>query len=624
MENYIVSARKYRPMTFDTVVGQHALTQTLKNAIHTGRLAHAYLFCGPRGVGKTTCARIFAKTINCLTPTATGDACNECESCRAFNEQRSYNIHELDAASNNSVDDIRELIAQVQIPPQIGRYKVFIVDEVHMLSTAAFNAFLKTLEEPPQHAIFILATTEKHKILPTILSRCQIYDFSRITLQDTVDHLKRVAQNEGIQADEKALGLIARKADGGMRDALSMFDQIVNFSDGRVTYQAVIDNLNVLDYEYYFRTLDALLRQDVSAALLVLNEVISNGFDAQLFVGGLASHLRDVMVSRDAATIALMDAPADVASRYRQQAERTPLPFLYRALELCSECDQAYRTSRNKRLLVEILLIRLAQLLMPQAQPQPQQAMPQPQPQQAQPQPQQAMPQAQPQPYQQPAPQPYQGQPAAQPYQGQPYQGQQHPQQGYPRQNSQVSQAPNNPGPQSNQSPQNPQSYPGSQSKPRPQSGKAPLPGLKNISIRRTPTTDNAEAQQLQEMHLSEARPIDPEQLAELWNAYAATIPEETILVNTIRMAPPSMVSPTQFEVVVSTPDQKSRLEAHAIEIYNFLRPRLHNGQLTMSVRLTDATAPTRAYSPREKYQQMVSSNPDLTLLRDAFGLDLA
>ena len=302
MENYIVSARKYRPATFDTVVGQRALTTTLKNAIANQKLAHAYLFCGPRGVGKTTCARIFAKTINCLHPTADGEACNECESCRAFNEQRSYNIHELDAASNNSVEDIRSLIEQVRIPPQIGKYKVYIIDEVHMLSQAAFNAFLKTLEEPPHHAIFILATTEKHKILPTILSRCQIYDFNRISVNDTVEHLENVARKEHIEAEPEALNVIAQKADGGMRDALSIFDQVVSFTNGHITYQSVIENLNVLDYEYYFKLTDAFLENRVSDCLLTFNEVLKKGFDGNHFITGLTSHFRDLLVSRDAET----------------------------------------------------------------------------------------------------------------------------------------------------------------------------------------------------------------------------------------------------------------------------------------------------------------------------------
>ena len=321
MENYIVSARKYRPATFDTVVGQRALTTTLKNAIANQKLAHAYLFCGPRGVGKTTCARIFAKTINCLHPTADGEACNECESCRAFNEQRSYNIHELDAASNNSVEDIRSLIEQVRIPPQIGKYKVYIIDEVHMLSQAAFNAFLKTLEEPPHHAIFILATTEKHKILPTILSRCQIYDFNRISVNDTVEHLENVARKEHIEAEPEALNVIAQKADGGMRDALSIFDQVVSFTNGHITYQSVIENLNVLDYEYYFKLTDAFLENRVSDCLLTFNEVLKKGFDGNHFITGLTSHFRDLLVSRDAETLQLLEVGASIRDRYQAQAQ---------------------------------------------------------------------------------------------------------------------------------------------------------------------------------------------------------------------------------------------------------------------------------------------------------------
>ena len=365
MENYIVSARKYRPSTFRSVVGQRALTTTLKNAISTGKLAHAYLFCGPRGVGKTTCARIFAKTINCLHPTPDGEACNECESCRAFNEQRSYNIHELDAASNNSVDDIRQLVEQVRIPPQIGRYKVYIIDEVHMLSAAAFNAFLKTLEEPPHHAIFILATTEKHKILPTILSRCQIYDFNRISVEDTVEHLTYVASQEGITAEPEALNIIALKADGGMRDALSIFDQVVSFTGGHITYQSTIENLNVLDYDYYFRLTDCFLANDVTGALLLFNDVLNKGFEGSHFITGLALHLRDLLVSRDEATLSLLEVGASIRERYQAQAVRCPLPFLYQAMKLCNDCDLNYRNSKNKRLLVELTLIQVAQLIQP-------------------------------------------------------------------------------------------------------------------------------------------------------------------------------------------------------------------------------------------------------------------
>lgn len=361
MNHYIVSARKYRPTTFDSVVGQSTLTTTLKNAIAQGKLAHAYLFCGPRGVGKTTCARIFAKTINCLNPTPKGEACNACESCVAFNEQRSYNIHELDAASNNSVEDIRGLIEQVQIPPQVGRYKVFIIDEVHMLSTAAFNAFLKTLEEPPAHAIFVLATTEKHKILPTILSRCQIYDFARITVADTVAHLANVAQKEGITYEPEALHVIAEKADGGMRDALSIFDQVTSYCEGNITYAKVIEDLNVLDYDTYFAMTDALLKPNIPEAMVQLNNVLTKGFEANYFVGGLASHLRNLLMCRDEQTLPLLDVSEQVRTRYHEQAKRCEPKWLYRALKLCNNCDMHYATARNKRLLVEITLIEVAQ-----------------------------------------------------------------------------------------------------------------------------------------------------------------------------------------------------------------------------------------------------------------------
>lgn len=363
MSQYIVSARKYRPATFDSVVGQHSLTTTLKNAIATGRLAHAYLFCGPRGVGKTTCARIFAKTINCQHLTPQGEACNECESCRAFNEQRSLNIHELDAASNNGVGEIRQLVDQVRVPPQIGKYKVFIIDEVHMLSPAAFNAFLKTLEEPPAHAVFILATTEKHKILPTILSRCQIYDFNRMGTADIVNHLAYVAEQEGIKADAEALNIIAQKADGGMRDALSIFDQAVSYAGNKeITYQQVIQDLNVLDYEYYFRLTDDALNGKVSDMLLVFDDILHKGFDAPHFITGLSNHFRNLLVARDETTCKLLEASPAVCDRYRMQAGACPPRFVERAMKLCNDCDLNYRVSYNKRFLIELTLIRIAQL----------------------------------------------------------------------------------------------------------------------------------------------------------------------------------------------------------------------------------------------------------------------
>ena len=362
---YIVSARKYRPLSFDTVVGQAALTTTLKNAVKSGKLAHAYLFCGPRGVGKTTCARIFAKAINCQHPTAEGEACNECESCQSFNEQRSLNIFELDAASNNSVEHIKTLMEQTRIPPQLGRYKVFIIDEVHMLSTAAFNAFLKTLEEPPAHVIFILATTEKHKILPTILSRCQIYDFERMTIRNTIDHLKHVAEQEGITYEEQALAVIAEKADGGMRDALSIFDQAASFCQGNITYEKVIEDLNVLDSENYFKIIDLAIDNKVSDIMVLLNGVINKGFDGGLLIQGLAKHVRNVLMARDPQTLPLLEVSDQMRARYEEQAKKCQIPFLYDALKLMNQCDINYRQSSNKRLLVELTLIEIAQITQP-------------------------------------------------------------------------------------------------------------------------------------------------------------------------------------------------------------------------------------------------------------------
>ena len=368
MEEYIVSARKYRPMTFDSVVGQSALTTTLKNAVKSGKLAHAYLFCGPRGVGKTTCARIFAKAINCEHPREDGEACNTCESCQAFNEQRSYNIFELDAASNNGVDQIKTLMEQTRIPPQVGKYKVFIIDEVHMLSAAAFNAFLKTLEEPPSHVIFILATTEKHKILPTILSRCQIYDFERMTVPNTIAHLKMVAEKEGIQYEEQALAVIAEKADGGMRDALSIFDQAASFCQGDITYQKVIEDLNVLDSDNYFKLVDLALENKVSQMMLLLDNILGKGFDGGNMIQGLAQHVRNVMMAKDTQTLPLLETSEEQKAKYVEQAKKAPTPFLYKALQLMNNCDVQYRQSSNKRLLVELTLIQIGQITQPEDQ----------------------------------------------------------------------------------------------------------------------------------------------------------------------------------------------------------------------------------------------------------------
>ena len=359
MENFIVSARKYRPSTFKSVVGQASITTTLKNAIKNNHLAQAYLFCGPRGVGKTTCARIFAKTINCINLDENVEPCNECESCKSFSQNRSYNIHELDAASNNSVEDIRNLIEQVRIPPQVGKYSIYIIDEVHMLSSQAFNAFLKTLEEPPAHAIFILATTEKHKIIPTILSRCQIFDFNRIKVDDTVEYLEYIAKNENITYEVDAFNIIAQKADGAMRDALSIFDQVVSFSGNNITYQNIIDNLNVLDYDYYFKITDSFLKNNISENLLLFNEIIDKGFDAHHFINGLSEHFRNLLVCRDEITLQLLEVGANIRGRYKEQTQSCNPEFLFNALEISNKCDVSYRLSKNKRLHVELALIEL-------------------------------------------------------------------------------------------------------------------------------------------------------------------------------------------------------------------------------------------------------------------------
>jgi DNA polymerase III subunit gamma/tau len=362
MDNFVVSARKYRPSSFNSVIGQDSLTTTLKNAIQRKQLAQAYLFCGPRGVGKTTCARIFAKTINCLNPTSELEACNECESCLAFSAQRSFNIHELDAASNNSVEGIRKLIDQVRIPPQIGKYSVYIIDEVHMLSQSAFNAFLKTLEEPPMHAIFILATTEKHKILPTILSRCQIYDFNRIKVQDTVKYLEFIAKAENVSYELEALSIIAQKADGAMRDALSIFDQVVSYSNNNITYQKVIENLNVLDFQYYFTLTENFLKADYPSALRIFDELLTKGFDSQLFISGISDHLRNLLVCKDPQTAKILEVGAGIAERYVKFATECEAEFLIKALDIVNQSDVSFRYTSNQRLHVELMLIRLCGL----------------------------------------------------------------------------------------------------------------------------------------------------------------------------------------------------------------------------------------------------------------------
>lgn len=594
MENYIVSARKYRPTTFDSVVGQRALTTTLKNAIASGKLAHAYLFCGPRGVGKTTCARIFAKTINCLNPTSEGEACNQCESCQAFNEQRSYNIHELDAASNNSVDDIRTLIDQVRIPPQIGKYKVYIIDEVHMLSQAAFNAFLKTLEEPPHHAIFILATTEKHKILPTILSRCQIYDFNRIGVNDTVAHLQYVAQKENIQAEPEALNVIAQKADGGMRDALSIFDQVTSFTDGHITYQGVIENLNVLDYEYYFKLTDNFLTNKISDCMLLLNEILQKGFDGHHFITGLASHFRDLLVSKDEATLPLLEVGESIRRRYQEQAQKCDVKFLYRAMKIVNDCDLNYRTSKNKRLLVELTLIQCGQLTLPDADD---------------------------------------------------LVGGRSPKRILKPLFKQLANATN-----SNATP--PQSQTGevaakaTTNELNMGTRKSPLPEMKEekrkipvmkvgaigMSIRNTAQNkEKKQAEEQQQVIKSTVQTVyedymfNENDLAYYWRDFANNkLPvEEKANASRMMNIMPKLLNDKDFEIVVDNEMVEKYMQQLLPDIQNYLREQLHNRKITMSIRVSAQHETVRAYSQSERLVLMSQRNPKLLKLKEIFGLEL-
>ena len=581
MDNYIVSARKYRPSTFRSVVGQKSLTTTLKNAIQSNKLAHAYLFCGPRGVGKTSCARIFAKTINCLNPTADGEACNACESCRAFNEQRSYNIHELDAASNNSVDDIRTLIDQVRIPPPIGKYKVFIIDEVHMLTTAAFNAFLKTLEEPPHHALFILATTEKHKVLPTILSRCQIYDFSRISIADMVEHLQYVSSQEGVTAEPEALNVIAQKADGGMRDALSIFDQVVSFTNGNITYQAVIDNLNVLDYEYYFRLTDAILSGNVRASLLILNEILGKGFDGQNIITGLAGHFRDLLVCRDESTLVLFEVGASIRERYKEMAKHCPDQLLFKAIELANTCDLNYRASRNKRLLLELTLIQLCQLTQVAVDDKKKALI-----------------------------EPIAGtNPSSQAVNsGQPQQ---------PPQAPSVTAAAGAPQVMSTHMPS---------SVPAPPPSTAPNPARKTarpMGISMKEIGVEKPIQQATTNVKEVVTPFDNDSLVREWDNYAATIDKKVYLKNTMINCKPTLQENYYFEVAVHNPGQQEELINNAIHILPFLRQHLNNSRIQMRVRIVEGNEKHLAYTSTEKLELLMKINPTLGRLRDEFNLTL-
>ena len=570
MENYIVSARKYRPTTFESVVGQQALTQTLRNAIRSNRLAHAYLFCGPRGVGKTTCARIFAKTINCLTPTADHEACNQCESCTAFNEQRSFNIHELDAASNNSVDDIRSLIDQVRIPPQIGKYSVYIIDEVHMLSQGAFNALLKTLEEPPSYAIFILATTEKHKILPTILSRCQVYDFTRITVADTIHHLQYVAKEEGITVGEEALNVVAQKADGGMRDALSIFDQLVAFCGKNISYEQAIEVLNVLNSDYYFRMIDAALQGAVGDALLLLNEVLQKGFDAGHFITGLAQHLRDVLVSKDAATAQLLETSDAIRQHYQQQATRCNARWIFNALDIMNTCDIHFRTAKNKRLTVELALVKLCRLVeVPEVQTVVTPVKP--------------VAQSTPQPATKPAPQ------VAPKSEPQP----------------QVSQ------------PQVP--------KAKPASLPISMPSIPSISIKQSssPSAQPVVNETTPQAKEQRNTPFTVDQLIDAWAGLSNYFPGEERLNAMLTTLVPELVSPEICRITVANPWQKQEFGKFGKRVMDIVRDRLKNDNLRLQVEVGDYTKTTRAYTSSEKYKVLVEMNPHVAELKSRLNLQL-
>lgn len=585
MENYIVSARKYRPSTFSSVVGQKALTATLRNSISKERLAHAYLFCGSRGVGKTSCARIFAKTINCEHRTPEGEACNECQSCLEFNKGNSLNIIELDAASNNGVDDIRELVDQVQIPPVNAKYRVFIVDEVHMLTTAAFNAFLKTLEEPPSYVVFILATTEKHKIIPTILSRCQVYDFNRITIQDMVDHLQYVATQEGITAEASALNVIARKADGAMRDALSIFDQVAASTMGNVTYHATIENLNILDYVYYDRLTDAFLKGDVPASLLIYKEIRDKGFDSQFFINGLASHFRDLMVARDGSTISLLEASDEARKEMAQVASRCTPEFLYKAMDLCNNADLNYRTATNKQLLVELTLIKLCQAVSPSPDSGAGEG------------------RLRPIPHQGTTPQQVQATPPAAQQQ--------------PAATASPKVAVTNE-PVARYEPRNVPPPPAAQR--RATTLRAPGLSLKQTA---SASTDAAE-KHVDRAAQKRTTPFTDEQFAAAWKAIMGLHPKEHLLVNAMRMASPVRVSGSAFSATVESEAIRDSIAQSYGTLISELRDRLANDEVTLEITLNKGQATSASLTDSEVYNYMRQKHAYLNTLIEDFHLTMA
>ena len=588
MDNFIVSARKYRPSTFDSVVGQGAITSTLKNAIKTNTLAQAFLFCGPRGVGKTTCARIMAKTINCTNRTEDFEACNECESCRSFNNSASFNVYELDAASNNSVDDIRNLVEQVRIPPQTGEYKVYIIDEVHMLSQAAFNAFLKTLEEPPAYAKFILATTEKHKIIPTILSRCQIFDFKRITVEDITKHLQNIAAKEGITVEEEALNIVAQKADGALRDALSIFDQMVSFSGKNITYHDVIANLNVLDYEYYFQMTDNILRSDYNAVLLLLDEVIDKGFDAQNFIQGLSTHFRNLLLGRNAAVADLMEVGQQLKQRYITQAKLAGEWFLLKSLDLANQCDIDFKSSNNKRLHLEICLLKMCYATQRQMTQQ----------RQVQPQQQHVNPQ-------QSAGQPQQIQPQQHVNPQQPIQPQQHVNPQQPIHSQQPA------GQQQNVQPQQAQKYDDTKVS---RSG-----SMFSVSISSTEKKEK----EPEHKEIVMTNPFTVEQVQDLWQRFVSENKlRMSAFVAGIVRSKITLVAPFEIHFTIDNTLVVNDLQGMSA-LRDYLRKGLNNNQFTLIEHVEEQKHEEVPYTDRSKFEKMAEKNPNLIDLRDKLNLDV-
>lgn len=614
MDNFIVSARKYRPITFDSVVGQQHITGTLKNAIHNNQLAQAFLFCGPRGVGKTTCARILAKTINCENILAGTEPCGACDSCKSFQNGNSFSIHELDAASNNSVDDIRNLIDQVRIPPQAGKYKIYIIDEVHMLSQAAFNAFLKTLEEPPSYAIFILATTEKHKILPTILSRCQIFDFNRIKVEDMASHLARIADGEGIAYDQDGLHIIAQKADGGLRDALSMFDQIVSFSNKNVTYQAVIDNLNILDYDYYFKLTDAILREDAAQTLLIFNEILNHGFDGSHFIAGLSAHFRNLLVAKEPTTLKLLEVSDSIRQKYLQQSQKASPGFLLSALNISNQCEINYKTSKNQRLQVELSLLKtchiasaiklsqLGSIQIPSAAEGVKKKLPEPV-----------------------AGQPQQSSVALSPQATSPA-------------NAPVVENQVTPRPQAN-----PVNYQASETKeevkkdtisnepPKVKKGgwgastAAIIPSLPDLNTIYDNNTVAKEGDEPELIRGSEQRDVSFGQFIAVWNSYAEQLKAENkINLYTMMTAMQPRLNGVLIEIDVENGVQMDVLQSAKVDVLNYLRVKLQNFSLDLQGVMMEHTISRKPYTSQEKYQAMVNKNPLLDTLRKEFNLGLS